>query len=294
MQARTTRTSASVGSLQRGSGTFSTRTSPAPYITVARIRASLSEVEDGSGIPAGRVDIQETRTGHAVGGPVDRGTDRTPHCRAGPPSLGAVSNGNAVKNRSEMREFLTSRRARITPEQAGLPVYGGNRRVPGCAGRRSRCSPGSASTTTPAWSGGTSAASPRASWRRSPGRCSSTRPSARTCSTSPARRTRRRRAARRRRPQPAGAAGRPADPRRHDRGAGLRAQRPARTSSPPTGSAAPCTPPMFDDPVRPANIARFVFLDPRAREFFLDWDGAATTPSRCCAPRPAATPTTGR
>ncbi|HTZ05777.1 MAG TPA: helix-turn-helix transcriptional regulator [Gaiellaceae bacterium] len=33
--------------------------------------------------------------------------------------------------KSEIREFLTSRRARITPEQAGLPWYGENRRVPG-------------------------------------------------------------------------------------------------------------------------------------------------------------------
>lgn len=33
--------------------------------------------------------------------------------------------------RSEIREFLSSRRARITPERAGLPAYGGNRRVPG-------------------------------------------------------------------------------------------------------------------------------------------------------------------
>src|SRR6266545_7861613 len=30
--------------------------------------------------------------------------------------------------RAEIREFLTTRRARITPEQAGLPVYGGDRR----------------------------------------------------------------------------------------------------------------------------------------------------------------------
>ena len=30
-----------------------------------------------------------------------------------------------------MREFLSSRRAKITPEQAGLPNYGGQRRVPG-------------------------------------------------------------------------------------------------------------------------------------------------------------------
>lgn len=33
--------------------------------------------------------------------------------------------------RADIREFLSSRRARITPEQAGLPAYGGNRRVKG-------------------------------------------------------------------------------------------------------------------------------------------------------------------
>jgi len=31
----------------------------------------------------------------------------------------------------DVREFLTSRRAKITPDQAGLPAYGGNRRVAG-------------------------------------------------------------------------------------------------------------------------------------------------------------------
>lgn len=36
-----------------------------------------------------------------------------------------------MDNRSEVREFLRTRRARITPELAGLPAYGGNRRVPG-------------------------------------------------------------------------------------------------------------------------------------------------------------------
>jgi len=35
----------------------------------------------------------------------------------------------AVNN--DLREFLTTRRARITPDQAGLPVYGANRRVAG-------------------------------------------------------------------------------------------------------------------------------------------------------------------
>ena len=36
-----------------------------------------------------------------------------------------------MDNRSEVRQFLATRRAKITPEQAGLPFYGGNRRVPG-------------------------------------------------------------------------------------------------------------------------------------------------------------------
>jgi len=36
-----------------------------------------------------------------------------------------------VDARSEIREFLTSRRAKITPEQAGLRTFGGIRRVPG-------------------------------------------------------------------------------------------------------------------------------------------------------------------
>jgi transcriptional regulator with XRE-family HTH domain len=34
-------------------------------------------------------------------------------------------------SRNALREFLTTRRAKITPEQAGLPVYGANRRVTG-------------------------------------------------------------------------------------------------------------------------------------------------------------------
>jgi hypothetical protein len=36
-----------------------------------------------------------------------------------------------MDNGNELRDFLTSRRAKITPEQAGLPAYGGNRRVAG-------------------------------------------------------------------------------------------------------------------------------------------------------------------
>lgn len=36
-----------------------------------------------------------------------------------------------MDHRSEVREFLSTRRDRITPDRAGLPAWGGNRRVPG-------------------------------------------------------------------------------------------------------------------------------------------------------------------
>jgi hypothetical protein len=48
------------------------------------------------------------------------------------------------------------------------------------------------------------------------------------------------------------------------------------------------------DPGRPANFARFVFLDPRATEFYVDWESVAATSWRFLGPRPGATPTTAR
>jgi hypothetical protein len=36
-----------------------------------------------------------------------------------------------VDNRCEVREFFASERTKITPQQARLPLYGSNRRVPG-------------------------------------------------------------------------------------------------------------------------------------------------------------------
>jgi transcriptional regulator with XRE-family HTH domain len=38
---------------------------------------------------------------------------------------------DTADHRTQVRDFLASRRARITPDQAGLPAYGGNRRVKG-------------------------------------------------------------------------------------------------------------------------------------------------------------------
>ena len=37
----------------------------------------------------------------------------------------------AVDSRNEIREFLATRRAKLSPQQAGVPLYGGRRRVPG-------------------------------------------------------------------------------------------------------------------------------------------------------------------
>jgi hypothetical protein len=45
-----------------------------------------------------------------------------------------------MDSRDDLRQFLTLRRERLTPELAGLPNFGGRRRVKGCVGRRSRCS----------------------------------------------------------------------------------------------------------------------------------------------------------
>ncbi|HKT00437.1 MAG TPA: helix-turn-helix transcriptional regulator, partial [Rugosimonospora sp.] len=36
-----------------------------------------------------------------------------------------------MDSRAEIRDFLTTRRAKITPDRAGLPAYGGHRRVAG-------------------------------------------------------------------------------------------------------------------------------------------------------------------
>ncbi|MDQ1622839.1 MAG: hypothetical protein QOH19_1257 [Actinomycetota bacterium] len=49
------------------------------------------------------------------------------HCHR-PPSLRSVVD---VDRKEEIRDFLISRRAKITPEQAGIPSYGELRRVPG-------------------------------------------------------------------------------------------------------------------------------------------------------------------
>ena len=62
--------------------------------------------------PASRGQSRQEPTGHAGNG-------------GGRPTLGTMD------SRSEISSFLTSRRARLTPEQAGVPLYSGARRVAG-------------------------------------------------------------------------------------------------------------------------------------------------------------------
>src|SRR4051812_20354459 len=58
-------------------------------------------------------------------GPFQRGTDRAPQR-----PRGGTTVSQTVNAANDIAEFLASRRAKITPEQAGLPGYG-RRRVPG-------------------------------------------------------------------------------------------------------------------------------------------------------------------
>jgi hypothetical protein len=51
-----------------------------------------------------------------------------------------------VDNRQDIREFLSSRRARITPEQADMPIYGGN-----VQGIGRTCARGPSPVVRPAW-----------------------------------------------------------------------------------------------------------------------------------------------
>src|SRR6476660_5358773 len=108
--------------------------------------------------------------------PVDGGTGRvTLAARAG-------STLEAVETKQEIREFLTSRRARITPERAGLNSYGG-RRVPGLRREEVAVLAGVSVPYYTRLERGDMNGVSESHWL---GRCSSTTPSVPTSTTSPA------------------------------------------------------------------------------------------------------------
>ena len=185
------------------------------------------------------------------------------------PGLGWLS----WRPRPEIREFLTSRRARITPEQAGLPTYGA-RRVPGL--RREEVAV-LAGVSVPYYTrlerGDMSGASEGV-----------LEALARALQLDDAERAHLFDLARA--AQPAGAR-----PRRRQAKPRIRPEI-QWTLDAITGAAAyvgndrldilatnqlgrALFSELYAAPARPANHARFVFLDPRAEAFYADWDRAA-------------------
>jgi transcriptional regulator with XRE-family HTH domain len=174
-------------------------------------------------------------------------------------------------NRAEIREFLASRRARITPAQAGLPAYGGNRRVQGLRREEVALLAGvSIDYYVRMERGNLSGASD-----------SVLDGLARALQLDEAEREHLIDLAR--------ASDRPPARRRHAKGVTASVQQviDAITEAPAwvrnarhdllaaNRLARALYAPVLADPRRPANTARFTYLDPASREFFTDWERAA-------------------
>jgi transcriptional regulator with XRE-family HTH domain len=179
----------------------------------------------------------------------------------------------AVDNRGEIREFLASRRARVTPERAGLPVYGGTRRVPGLRREEVAILAGvSVDYYTRLERGNLRGVSE--SVLEALARALQLDDAERAHlfdlarAAGPTTRTRRRSAQQKVRPSVQrildAMTGAPAF---------VQNGRLDILAENPLGRALYSE--MYADPLRPANHARFIFLNPRAREFYADWERAA-------------------
>jgi transcriptional regulator with XRE-family HTH domain len=179
----------------------------------------------------------------------------------------------AVDNRHEVREFLTSRRAKITPQQSGLPAYGGNRRVPGLRREEVALLAGvSVDYYTRLERGNLAGVSESVldalarALQLDEAERAHLFDLARAANATPS--TRRRATTQQVRPTVQrildAMTGAPAWVR-NGRMDFLAANR--------LGHALYAT--LLTDPVRPANNARFVFLNPRATDFYVDWERAA-------------------
>jgi transcriptional regulator with XRE-family HTH domain len=177
-----------------------------------------------------------------------------------------------IDHRAEVREFLSSRRARITPEQAGLPAYGGNRRVEGLRREEVAMLAGvSVDYYVRMERGNLSGASESVldalahALQLDEAEREHLFTLARTAGTSPRRRRTTATSVRPAVQQVLDAiTDAPAWVRngRHDIMAMNRLARALYS-------------PILADPRRPANTTRFVYLDPAAPEFFVDWERVA-------------------
>ncbi|WAM12278.1 helix-turn-helix domain-containing protein [Rhodococcus sp. JS3073] len=175
--------------------------------------------------------------------------------------------------RAQVREFLTSRRARINPEQAGLPAYGGNRRVPGLRREEVALLAGVSIDYYVRMERGNLA-----------GASDSVLDGlARALQLDEAERTHLFDLARAAEPGPV----RQRRSKTSGVTAGVQLVLDAITDAPAwvrnarhdmlaaNRLARALYAPVLADPRRPANNARFVYLDPAARDFYVDWDRAA-------------------
>jgi transcriptional regulator with XRE-family HTH domain len=185
------------------------------------------------------------------------------------PSLGSVD------NRAEVKAFLSSRRAKITPEQAGMTSYNRNRRVPGL--RRSEVADLAgvsveyyAQLERGDLAGASDSVLEALARALQLDEAEQLHLAALARAAGPRSRTRRKPSAQQVRPSVARVlelmSGMPAFVT-NGRGDVIAANPLARALYAP----------MFDDAARPANHARFAFLNPRAREFWRDWERIATT-----------------
>jgi transcriptional regulator with XRE-family HTH domain len=195
---------------------------------------------------------------------------------AGPPwSRVTALAWNGMDPRNDVREFLVSRRARITPEQAGLPAYGSNRRVKGLRREEAAMLAGiSAEYYVRVERGNLRGVSEdvldgiaRALQLDEAERAHLFH-LARAANTSTTRRGTRR---------PAQERVRPVVQRILDSIVGapafVRNERLDVLAANKLGEV--FYSPLYEDPARPVNSARFVFLNPKASDFFLDWDKIA-------------------
>jgi transcriptional regulator with XRE-family HTH domain len=176
-----------------------------------------------------------------------------------------------MDHRAEIREFLSSRRAKITPEQAGLPAFGTNRRVAGLRREEAAMLAGvSVDYYTRLERGNLSGASDSVleslarALRLDDAERAHLFDLARAATPS----ARRRPSSQRVRPGVQAVldamTGAPAYVR-NDRMDVLAANR---------LGAALCSP-ILDSPCGPPNTARFMFLDPRSADYYVDWKKSA-------------------
>ncbi|HEY7009375.1 MAG TPA: helix-turn-helix transcriptional regulator, partial [Jatrophihabitantaceae bacterium] len=180
-----------------------------------------------------------------------------------------------VNTNGEVRQFLATRRARITPEQAGLTAYGAHRRVKGLRREEVALLAGvSVDYYTRLERGNLAGASESVldalarALQLDEAERAHLFDLARTANAAPS--------SRRRRPGPGRV--RPGVQRVLDAmteaPAWVRNGRADMLATNRLGRALYA--PVFEDPVQPANTARFAFLSPRAKQFYRDWERTAT------------------